>query len=58
MFYQKRPHAGRRNHPLAAMEWSHLLLHDAVCSEHVTMHHAAEWTIPLKTEPYAFYYVW
>jgi len=32
---------------LAATEWSRLLLHDVVCSERATMHHAAEWTIRL-----------
>ena len=40
-----KPHSGRRNHPLAAMEWSRLLLHDITCSDHVTMRHAAEQTI-------------
>jgi len=28
----------------AATEWSRLLLNDVVCSERVTMCHAAEWT--------------
>jgi len=26
------------HHPLAATEWSHLLLHDVVCSERITIH--------------------
>jgi len=31
VFYEHKPHA-------ATMEWSRLLLHDVICSEHVTMH--------------------
>jgi len=50
MFYQTyaaRSHAVHCHHPLAAMEWSCLLLHDVVCSERVTMRHAVEQTIRL-----------
>jgi len=41
MFYHINPHAARRNHPppSAAMEWSHLLVHDVICSEHLPFRH-------------------
>jgi len=26
------------HHPLAAMEWSRLLLHDVICIKHITVH--------------------
>ena len=45
MFTKHKPHAGRRNPP-AATEWSRLLLHDVICSDRVTVRHAAELTIP------------
>ena len=46
MFYQTNRTQAVKITP-AAMEWSRLLLHDVVCSECVTMHHAAELTIRL-----------
>jgi len=30
-----KPHAARRNHPTAAMEWCHLLPNDVICSKRV-----------------------
>ena len=45
MFYQTQTTRRPPKLPPAAMQWSRLLLRDAVCSERVTMRHAAEWTI-------------
>jgi len=45
MFYQTQTTRRPPKLPPAAMEWSRLLLRDAVCSERVTMRHSAERTI-------------
>ena len=45
MFYQTNRTQAIEITP-AATEWSHLLLHAIICSERVTIHHTAEWTIP------------
>jgi len=38
-----KPHAGHRNHPPAATEWSHLLLCDIICSERIPLCQCREW---------------
>jgi len=43
MFYQVKPHAAHRNHPLAATERSHLLLINVICSERVPLRRCRGW---------------
>jgi len=46
MFYQTQTARRPPKSPPSATQWSRLLLNDVICSDRVTMRHAAERTIP------------